>query len=94
METGLFVLGDIKSRVLRHDAFVVGDGQDGQAFVTLNIQMLSGRDDAVKAAIGEAALRILVAAFPRTLAELKTSITVQISDIHRASYRRMISYSA
>lgn len=89
--TGLFVLGDIKSRVVRHDVFVIGDGAEDQAFVTLNIQMLSGREDAIKGEIATAALAILVQAFSRTLGELKTSVTVQISDMHRESYRRHVS---
>jgi len=91
--TGLFVSSDIKSRVVRHDLFVIGGGADDRAFVTVNIQMLSGRDGAIKAEISEATLGILTQAFPRTLAELKTSITVQISDMDRESYRRQISYT-
>jgi len=46
----------------------------------------------VKAQVSEALLAVLVPAFPRTLAGMKTSLTVQITDIHRASYRRQISY--
>lgn len=89
--TGQFVLDDIKSRIVRHDRYVVGNGKGNQAFVALQIQILSGRDDEVKGAISEEALRILLSAFPRTLAELQASITVQISDIHRASYRRRVT---
>jgi 5-carboxymethyl-2-hydroxymuconate isomerase len=90
--TGLFNVADIKSRFLSHGTFVIGDGAADQAFVTLTVQILDGRSDAVKARLSEALLPLLARAFPRTLAGMKTSLTVQITDIHRPSYRRQISY--
>jgi 5-carboxymethyl-2-hydroxymuconate isomerase len=90
--TGLFTSADIKSRLIRHEVFVIGDDAADQAFVTLNVQILSGRTDEVKAQLSEALLPLLVGAFPRTLAEMNCSLTVQITDIHRPSYRRQISY--
>ena len=90
--TGLFVAADIKSRVLRHDLFAIGDGSADQAFVTLNVQILGGRTDDVKAQLSEALLPVLTRAFPQTFAQMKCSLTVQITDIHRPSYRRQISY--
>ena len=90
--TGLFQVADIKSRFVRHGTFAIGDGAADQAFVTLNVQILAGRTDEVKAQLSEALLPLLTRAFPRTLAQMKCSLTVQITDIHRASYRRQISY--
>jgi 5-carboxymethyl-2-hydroxymuconate isomerase len=92
-DTGLFAAPDIKSRFLRHDVFAIGDGAGDQAFVTLNVQILGGRTDEVKAQLSEALLPVLTRAFPRTFARMKCSLTVQITDIHRPSYRRAISYS-
>ena len=94
MRTGEFELADIKSRVVRHELFVVGDGAADRTFVTLDVQMLSGRSDETKAAIAQAALEVLAGAFPRTLAETRASLTVQITDIHRPSYRRRRSASS
>jgi 5-carboxymethyl-2-hydroxymuconate isomerase len=90
--TGLFTAADIKSRLLRHEVFAIGDGAPDQAFVTLNVQILGGRADEVKAQLSEALLPLLTAAFPLTFAKMTCSLTVQITDIHRASYRRHISY--
>ena len=86
--TGLFTEADIKSRVLRHDLFVIGDGAPDQAFVTLDVQIMSGRTDEVKAQLSEALLATLAACFPRTRAGMRLSLTVQISELHRHSYRR------
>ncbi len=89
--TGLFVEADIKSRLLRHDTFVVGDGDPQRAFVTLNVQILGGRIDEVKAQLTESLLPVLARHFPLAFAERIFSLTVQITDIHRPSYRRQLS---
>jgi len=91
VETGLFQAGDIKSRLVRHDTFAIGDGAPDQAFVTLNVQILQGRTDEVKASLSATLLPVLTRAFPRTLAQRRCSLTVQISDIHRTSYGRKVS---
>ncbi|MBE9609755.1 5-carboxymethyl-2-hydroxymuconate Delta-isomerase [Chitinilyticum piscinae] len=90
MQSGQFELADIKSRVIRHEQFLIGDGNPALAFVTCTLQLLAGRSDAVKTALAEALQQRLVAAFPRSLAQLQCSITVQLCDIHRASYQRKV----
>ena len=90
--TGRFTEADLKSRVLRHGTFLIGDGSPDRAFVTLTLQILSGRADEVKAELSEILLPLLKQAFPRTFAEMACSLTVQITDIHRHSYRRAISH--
>jgi 5-carboxymethyl-2-hydroxymuconate isomerase len=89
--TGQFVVGDIKSRVIRHGNYLIGNGEDNQSFVTLNLQILDGRSDEFKCEISRMALEVLVAAFPKSLDEQKCSITVQVSEIHRANYQRYVS---
>lgn len=90
--TGQFVSDDIKSRVIRHSDYRIGDGQPDRSFVTLNLQILDGRSDEFKCEITRMALEILLDAFPRSRTEQKCSITVQVSEIHRASYQRYVSY--
>ena len=90
--TGQFVAGDIKSRVIRHDNYRIGDGDPNQSFVTLNLQILDGRSDEFKREIAQMALEILLPAFQKSLTQQKCSITVQVSEIHRASYQRHVSY--
>lgn len=92
ISTGLFVAEDIKSRVLRHESFVIGNGEQNQSFITLTIQILDGRSDEMKCELARMASEILIGAFPKSLAGQKCSITVQISEIHRASYQRHVSY--
>jgi 5-carboxymethyl-2-hydroxymuconate isomerase len=92
ISTGQFVAEDIKSRVLKHEDFVIGNGEQNQSFITLTIQILEGRSDDMKRELAQMASEILIEAFPKSLAEQKCSITIQVSEIHRASYQRHVSY--
>jgi 5-carboxymethyl-2-hydroxymuconate isomerase len=89
--SGLFREADLKSRVLRHAVFRVGDGAPDRAFVTLDLQIMEGRDDATKARLSELLMAVLAPAFPRTAAAMRLNLTVQVSELHRASYQRQTS---
>ena len=80
---------DLKSRAVRHEVFAVADGSEDRAFVALSIAILEGRPDAVKAALSEAALEVLVRAYPELVAGGRGAISVEVRDLHRASYRRV-----
>jgi 5-carboxymethyl-2-hydroxymuconate isomerase len=92
ISSGQFAAEDIKSRIVKHDHFVIGHGEPDRSFVTLNLQILDGRRDEIKRQLSKMALEVLIHAFPNSLARQKLSITVQITDIHRASYQRHVSY--
>jgi len=94
ISTGLFEREAIKSRAIRHDDFVVGDGDPRRAFVALNIVILSGRPDEAKVRITDGALELLKRFFGESIAEQKCNITVQVSELHRGSYRRFTSRPA
>ena len=87
--SALFDRKDLKSRAVRHDVFAVGDGAEDRAFVALSIAILDGRPDEVKAALSEAALDVLLCAFPRLVAGGRGAISVEVRDLHRASYQRV-----
>lgn len=86
--TGEFRLRDVKSRAVRHEVFAVEDGAADRSFVALEIRILEGRSDALKAAVSERALELLTDAFPEAFASGRCSFSVEVSDLHRASYRR------
>ena len=89
MASALFERKDLKSRAVRHDVFAVDDGAEDRAFVALSIAILDGRPDEVKAAVSEAALDVLIRAFPKLVAGGRGALSVEIRDLHRASYQRM-----
>ncbi len=88
VKAGSVALAAIKSRAIKHEQFVVGDGDPNRAFVALTIQVFGGRSDEVKAEITDAAFQVLKKAFSRSVEQGTCGITVQIVDIHRPSYRR------
>ena len=90
--TGLFKLDDIKSRAICHNLYVIGDGAPDRTFVTINICILSGREEVVKIELSNTVLKLLERLFPRTLAETRCSLTVRITDMHRNSYAKTTSY--
>ena len=89
LASALFERKDLKSRAVRHDVFAVADGAEDRAFVALSIAILEGRPDEVKAALSEAALDVLIRAYPRLVAGGRGAVSVEVRDLHRASYRRM-----
>jgi 5-carboxymethyl-2-hydroxymuconate isomerase len=89
MASALFERKDLKSRAVRHEVFAVADGAPDRAFVALSIAILEGRPDEVKAALSEAALDVLVRAFPKLVAGGRGAISVEVRDLHRTSYQRV-----
>ncbi len=89
LASALFERKDLKSRAVRHEVFAVADGAEDRPFVALSIAILEGRPDEVKAALSEAALDVLVRAFPKLVAGGRGAISVEVRDLHRASYRRV-----
>lgn len=89
--TGLFREEDLKSRVILHRTYRVADGAPDRAFVTLDLQIMEGREDEVKARLSDLLMPVLAKAFPRTSAAMRLNLTVQVSELHRPSYRRQTS---
>ncbi|HKV08801.1 MAG TPA: 5-carboxymethyl-2-hydroxymuconate Delta-isomerase [Thermoanaerobaculia bacterium] len=88
--SGEFKLEDIKSRAVRHEVFRIGDGDPKRTFVAMNLCLLSGRSDEVKAGLARSILELLKRAFARTLAETACSLSVQVSELHRPSYQKVL----
>lgn len=86
--SGEFDPADVKSRMVRHAEYLVGDGAPDRAFVALEIRILSGRSAAFKAGLSEAALEVLKRAFPVARGTMSCSFSVQVSEMDRPSYRR------
>ena len=91
-ETKLFSLNDIKSRVIVHHNYLIGDGKQSRAFVALKISILSGKDKASKKKISEGCIEILKSSFPKSIKKLKLSITVQILEMDKGTYGRVKNY--
>jgi 5-carboxymethyl-2-hydroxymuconate isomerase len=90
--TELFDPADIKSRVIVHRDYLIGDGAPSRAFVTLNISILTSRPVKIKEQLADLAIEVLKEAFSDCIEGLTYSLTVQISELDRECYRRSINY--
>ena len=91
-ETGLFNINDIKSRLVIHNDYFIGDGDQKRAFVTLNVAILGGRSQEIKNMISNKCLELLKSTFNESLKQLKFSLTVQITEMDMESYAKEKSY--
>jgi 5-carboxymethyl-2-hydroxymuconate isomerase len=83
VNTGAFKLERIKSRLVPHDNFYIGNGNTENTFVYLQISILTGREVSLRKHLSSAALELLKEYFPKTLATNNCSMTVDIREMDR-----------
>jgi 5-carboxymethyl-2-hydroxymuconate isomerase len=83
MDSGLFTEYDIKIRAQTWSQHRTGQTRD--SFVHVAIHLLSGRSDEHKAMLSESVLARLEPLLPEV-----ASVSVEILDIHRDSYRKRV----
>ena len=83
MESDLFPEYDIKTRALAYPRHRTGQTRD--SFVHVALHLLSGRSDAQKAMLSECVLGRIEPLLPRVV-----SVSVEILEIHRESYRKRV----
>ena len=81
-----------KTRVMRHEEYLVGDGSPKKAFVHLSIGVLPGRTTELLNTVAAILMEKLKAAFQQSLSELELQITIAIQDLP-AVYHKFISIS-
>jgi 5-carboxymethyl-2-hydroxymuconate isomerase len=75
-----------KGRVVRHDEYHVGDGDPRRAFAHLELRLLAGRPEAVKAELGRRALAVLMGLVGEAATRLDLQVTVEVRDLDRTLY--------
>jgi len=83
-----------KSRAMRRDAFAVGEGGAGQAFVHLEVGLLSGRTPEQKRDIAAVCLDVLALHYAESLEALDLQITVEVRDMDRPGYAKRVGGQA
>ncbi|MBN2755718.1 MAG: hypothetical protein JXR51_00990 [Bacteroidales bacterium] len=86
--TNLFQLNDIKTRLIIHQNYIIGDSESIKAFANLNISIFEGRNQETKNMISEKCIEILKKQIETENKNQKLDITVQISEINKKSYRK------
>ena len=87
-ESGPFNLSDMKTRLVRHQAFFVAENA-ANGFVHLELAILAGRDAAVKRAASDALLKVLEEHFPKSRASGHVAFSVEVREMERGSYSKI-----
>ena len=91
VDSGPFDLETIKSRMTAHDTYIVGDGKIDQAFVHLELAILSGRDEATRNQVSKALHAFLLEEFPETARTKTCSFTVEIREMDAECYTKFLT---
>ncbi len=83
MDSNLFPEYDVKTRALGYVDHRTGQTRD--SFVHVALHLLSGRNDEQKSRLSECVLARIEPLLPRVV-----SVSVEIYDIHRESYRKRV----
>ena len=79
-------IDNCKSRAREANDFLIGDGNESNAFIHLSVRFIEGRPAEVNQAIGEQRLAILKQSYSASVVALKLPITVEVEDIARETY--------
>jgi 5-carboxymethyl-2-hydroxymuconate isomerase len=80
-----------KSRAMARGTFRVADGRPDQAFVHLEVGLLSGRLPEKHREIAAACLEVLAQVYAPSLEALDLQITVEVRSMERESYQKASS---
>lgn len=75
-----------KSRAIKLDNYLVGDGINDQGFIHMEIKILEGRTNDIKSEIGKRIIKILEKQFKESIELLNLQITIEIIDIQKNCY--------
>ena len=78
--------GNCKSRAIKLDRYLIGDGTSAEGFVHLDVRFLAGRPLELKEEIGHQLLAVLKQSYVSRAQQGDLQITVEIRDIERAAY--------
>jgi 5-carboxymethyl-2-hydroxymuconate isomerase len=83
IESGHFIESDIQSRAMGFDDYLIGNVDEGRAFIHVKLRLLSGRSAEIKKALSDTLLQAIEINTPQAL---NISIRAEIIDIDRESY--------
>ncbi|MFD2641901.1 5-carboxymethyl-2-hydroxymuconate isomerase [Pseudomonas japonica] len=80
----------VKTRLVRYDGYFVGDCEDHQQFIHLNVSTVTGKagDDEKRHTISSALLGVMVEIFEPALLRQKVDLSVQITEVPASGYVR------
>lgn len=80
-------LSSCKSRAIRHDNFCVGNGNEKNAFIHVNLKVMPGRTVEKLNDVGNGMMKILQEYFHQSLQKLKLQITIEIGELEKTYFK-------
>jgi 5-carboxymethyl-2-hydroxymuconate isomerase len=85
--TGAFDLDTIRTRAERRDAFVIGDGDERNAFIAVDVRMGPGQREDVRRKIGAALFSALEMAAAPAKRELRVRLSLELREASPVRFR-------
>jgi 5-carboxymethyl-2-hydroxymuconate isomerase len=81
----------LKSRAVVHDEVYIGDGAPDRAFVHLQVQLLTGRDQSVRQRLAKECMRVLESHFSPTVTGHRCQLSVEVREMERSTYVKVMT---
>ena len=75
-------LSNCKSRLILHDLFIVGDGNEQNAFIHLTVKIMKGRSQELLSEIAQKLKQILINDFSKSSDHLNLASSVEIIEMN------------
>ena len=92
--SGEIQLDQLKSRWHCRDNYFIGDGNARNAFVYLQISLLTGRSLDTRKKLAAQAFELLTAQYPRSQRDLSCSITLEMREMERDTHFKITKSSS
>lgn len=74
-------LESIKSRIIKHNSFLIGSGEIHKAFVHMEIKILKGRSAIAIQGIGQEIMTLLKSHFVQSISSLNLCVSLEIVEL-------------
>lgn len=80
-------LASCKSRVIIHDVYRLGDGDERNAFVHVNLKIMSGRSKEILSGVGETLLRLMESHFVMSREKRNCQFSIEIMELAETYFK-------
>ncbi|MFT7612216.1 MAG: 5-carboxymethyl-2-hydroxymuconate isomerase [Parvicellaceae bacterium] len=86
-----FSIEDIKSRAIKHDNYLIGDGNPSNAFVSIHMKIMEGREVQFRKQLSDDVLKIAKDYFKGSITAMNLNLTCFVSEIEKSCYSKPIN---
>ena len=87
--SGRFSIEDLKSRAIAHDQFLIGDGNTNNAFISIQLKIMEGRDEDFRKKLSVDVLAIAEQYFQESIKNMNLNLTCFVTEIQKSTYSKL-----